>query len=218
VIEVKRSLQGGQIEKIQSHAGRLHDAFVTGKKQLPWSQWSFAFRSPSRSHDSILNKLNETYDPQRSTGLLLVLDAHVSAVEHDAQITSCIIRNDAMQIQDIDRNQLQRLLTDAAEPHSCLFGRMPSQGNYVSQANKRIPPLLEFVTNLCSEIDCEYKGSITYTGSFQRNTDSRSSDLPGGSLGTATHIGLRCTKSELSPIPDSLISAAEAEGMPDGKG
>lgn len=166
VIEVKRSLAADQIERIQNHAGKLYDAFQKGNKQEIWCQWAFAFRSPSRSHDSILIKLNETYHPARSTGLLVVLDAHISAEDRDSQIDACITRDPMKENEVVDRKQLKQLLADAAEPHSCLFGRIPTEGKYISQADKSIPPLLEFVTHLCNAIDINFKDRITNIGRF----------------------------------------------------
>jgi hypothetical protein len=80
ILEVKRSIGGDTVKKMQDHAKDLSTSFLFGGKQVPWMHWGVAFTA-DRSRDAILKNLNDTYDPPYSIGALLVLDTEPPAEE-----------------------------------------------------------------------------------------------------------------------------------------
>jgi len=140
IIEVKRTLAGNMIQEMQDYFTRLADSFSAGGHVTNFLAWAVAFHS-DLSKPLLLEQLNKTYDPTKSVGLLLVLDAAPAASDLVAKWNAV---NEAAKPKGVAGTHVKKFVQEVSVPNGCFFQRSRKVPGY-ELVEDDLPALLNFM-------------------------------------------------------------------------
>ena len=144
MVEVKRSIVGPRITEIQSYFRHINDHFVSAGRTQNWNQWCFAFRS-DKTAPTLLKELQDSYDPVKSVGALVVLDVPYTDDELAQFAQEVCIEEPSVpkgsrrRKRSVRIERMEAVVQKVKYPNSFLFARDKTQ-KYILRAQPNVPP------------------------------------------------------------------------------